>query len=536
MAKRKTHILQALMIGIRLVVLVFLSVFCSAQNLFSQPFGNSVPVQNKFHPPGQQTDRGIELKLMLVNATLELNEAMLEGVKASIDTLNLPENTIAPKSTDLQTSILRMKRARDKALLMPYLLHVQDSLSNEITLLKAEQKTLKSMVNDIEKAQTVVVKSQILTSGKDSLKLETSYNPKNGGKETIIQNLKTNEVIVMNDDMSKSERKRNEKKLKKYKDMLPKDTVLVYDIGSSLTPEPEVLSQTSINYSSKNIDTATIQQIMEDTTSVIIIRSPESNDSIVIKPRKRKLLRNETTASEKIAEHPKETNRNKKADTDSLAKIKAEFFLKRALRSIDVKDLKQANTYLHKAIAIYPNYYDAWYAMAEMDKNNQIDSKALKEYERCAKIDSSHPILFYKIGLIYMKTNRKKEAFENFDKTIQLDPSYIDALMQRASILTEWNKINEAILDYDQVTKTDKTYYKAYKARGIAKMSFKFYNEAADDFTRFLIFEPEDAESYYYRGVCRIGNSELLDGCLDLSTALEKGYTAAEKAIRESCN
>ncbi len=523
------------MTGIRLVVLIFFFLFCSVQNLFSQSAGNSVPVQKNSYSFSQQHGNSIELKLMLVNATLELNEAMLEGVRASIDTLNLPENTQAPKNSDMQTTLLQMKRARDKVLLMPYLLHVQDSLSNEVTLLKSEQKTLEGMVGSTTKVQPVVVKSQILAAGKDSVKLETSYNPENGEKETVIQNLKTNEVIVMNDGMSKSERKKSEKKLRKYKDILPKDTVLVYDIGSSLTPEPEAKSQTSIDYSTKNIDTATINRIKEDTTSVIIIRSPESNDSIVIKPRKTKSHRNEPIASKVIVENPEENASDKKAEADSLDRIKAEFFLKRALRSIDTKDFKQANTYLRKAVTIYPNYYDAWYAMAEMDENNQMESKALKEYKRCTEIDSSRPILFYKIGSIYTKTNRKKEAFENFDKAVKLNPSYIDALMQRASILTEWNKINEAILDYDQVTKTDKTYYKAYKARGMAKMSFKFYNEAADDFTRFLIFEPEDAESYYYRGVCRIGNNELLDGCLDLSTALEKGYTAAEKAIRESC-
>jgi len=33
----------------------------------------------------------------------------------------------------------------------------------------------------------------------------------------------------------------------------------------------------------------------------------------------------------------------------------------------------------------------------------------------------------------------------------------------------------------------------------------------------------------------KIGNNELLEGCLDLSKSAEMGYDAAEKAIKKSC-
>jgi len=61
------------------------------------------------------------------------------------------------------------------------------------------------------------------------------------------------------------------------------------------------------------------------------------------------------------------------------------------------------------------------------------------------------------------------------------------------------------------------------------------FSDAVDDFTRYLIFEDTDASAYYYRGLAKIGNRELLEGCIDLSKAAEMGYTAAEKAIKKSC-
>ena len=69
----------------------------------------------------------------------------------------------------------------------------------------------------------------------------------------------------------------------------------------------------------------------------------------------------------------------------------------------------------------------------------------------------------------------------------------------------------------------------------MVKLLNKNFAEAADDFTRFLIFEETDPSAFYYRGLAKLGNNELLDGCLDLSKSAEMGYAAATKAIKKSC-
>jgi tetratricopeptide (TPR) repeat protein len=441
-------------------------------------------------PASNNHDETLKFRLMMVDATLDLNETMLQGIKASIDTLNLPENNSVIKEKDMQTTLLRMKRARDKAMLLPYLLQMKDSLTNEIAILKIEKEKLESMLTPAVQVPTVEVKTQTLISKKDTLVFETKTNIESGAKETVVKNITTNEVIVLNDNMTKAKKKQSERKLRKYKNLIPLDTVLVYDMGTAIKPEPEL---------EKVPLTDTAQEV-----------------TISIKPSKEELRKTDKKPSAKQAG-------------------KAEGLLKKAQIEIEAGNYSLAEKLLQQCLQLKPDYYEAWLELAEMDAANGLSTKALKEYEKCVELDSTKPDVYYKMGQLYLKANLKKEALLCFNKTIEYNPSSIDALMQRASIYIDFKHLFDAIRDYDRVTQIDKNYYKAYRSRGIAKMNFRLYDDATDDFNRYLIFEPDDAETYYYRGLCRIGNSELADGCIDLSVAASKGYTLAQKALNDHC-
>jgi Tfp pilus assembly protein PilF len=460
----------------QLLLIVFLTV------LFSHKSVAQIPTENG-------STETLKLRLMMVDATLELNEAMLQGVKASMDTLNLPENT-GPASKDMQTTLIRMKRARDKALLMPYLQHMQDSLTNEVAVLKIEKEKLESMLAPATQVQPVEIKTQTLVSKKDTLVFETKTDVASGETETVVKNITTNEVIVISDNMTKAEKRQSERKLRKYKDLVPLDTVFVYDMGPAIKPEPEL----------KKVP-------VTDTTTEVIAQA---------KPQK---------------EEPKKTD--KKVSPKQISK--AEALLKKAQKEIEAANYPTAESYLQQALQIQPEYYSAWYELAQMDAANGFTSKALKEFEKCLQIDSTRPEVYYKMGMLYLKASRKKEALQSFSKTLAYNPSSIEALMQRAAIYSDFKRLFDAIRDYEKVIQIDKTHYAAYRARGIVKMSFRLYDDASDDFTRYLIFEPEDAESYYYRGLCHLANNEMADGCIDLSVASQKGHVLARKVVSEKC-
>ncbi|MFN8323231.1 MAG: hypothetical protein U0T74_11290 [Chitinophagales bacterium] len=576
-----------------------------------------------------------KMRLMMVDAMLELNEAMMQGIQASFDSLNIEDNAGLDEK-NIQAMLRKMKRSREKVLLTPYLEHVRDSLTNEITTLKTEKQAIEFRLNP---AAAPIVKTDTIVAEMDTIVYQTKTFADNRPAEKTVTAVMINDEIVK-DDKTKIEVKRNDERKKKLKDYYALDTVIVYDLPSSrLEPAPEIHTNKNklpitgvwdtaraidplvpkslwdtaravnplVDTNQKQASVKTVD-VRKDSTIALKIKVPGMSDSIVIKPILKQLpevkiekdtmadikpqltIQETDSALVKIDSAPKTTIFVQDADTitkayvegnsdiiaplptsqiipvsdtihltdtlstteatqvkkeilqpaalsnsDSIRKIKAEFFFKRSQKAMAEKNFRNAEQYLHKSIELFPNYFDAWFALAEMDALFGSQQTALKEYKTCSEIDSTRPKLYINLGNLYAKMKRKTDAYNAYNKVLELSSDNIPALISRASILTDWKKYNEAIADYDRVIQVNRAYHYAYKARGQVKLLTREFATAIDDFTRFLIFEETDPSAYYYRGLAKLGNNELLDGCLDLSTAAEMGYTAAEKAIKRSC-
>lgn len=614
------------------------------------------PIPGQFFDPDEDKTR-----LLMIDASLELNEAMMQGLQASFDTLNVEDDAVMDEK-NISAMLRKMKRSRDKVLLTPYLENIRDSLTHEIVVLKQEKQAIETRLNP---PAPPVVKEDTVVSGGDTIVYATKIYADNRPAEKTIAAVIVKDDVAFKTTTTKVELKKNEKKNKKYNDRanrekkntehFTRDTIIIYDLPSTnkpLKPAPERnshrftqttahLDTTSLNEVLKpkigQWDTAraidplkpkghfwdtahavnpvdTKKQLKKDTVASIKVKIPNTNDSIVIKPivkqkpiveakpkkdtiavvqktldkeiekpkqietnvvkdtihvlqeitpvavlaegkkstqkdttvivknkpvEKEVVAKNKEKEVEKKQEAKKETARLSTLEVaesiDSVKKIKAEFFFKRSQKAMREKNFHNVEEYLKKSIELYPKYFDAWFALAEMDDFFGSQQQALKEYATCISIDSTKPQLYLNLGNLYTKMKRKSDAYNSFNRAIDLDPKNITALMARAAILYDWRKYNEAIADYDHVVQIDRSYHFAYKARGQVLLLNRNFKAAIDDFTRFLIFEETDPSAYYYRGLAKLGNNELLDGCLDLSTSASMGYTAAEKAIKKSC-
>lgn len=489
-------------------------------------------------PKPLSTNEEVELRIMMVDALLELNDAMLQGVKASMDTLNLPENAQTIKEKDMQTTLIRMKRMRDRTLLMPYLEHIQDSIKNEISILQKEKRLLEQAVNPLQPLQPAVLKADTLVAGSDTLVFHTTIDPNSGLPTQALHSVSGDKPVEVITADARSDKKK--KKGQVEEPYFPLDTIMVFDLGHS-KPAPEAKSINKVY----TTDTAAFARAISD-TSGIKIKLPNSEDSIVIKPVKTKKKPETPSVFVDSLDSPTPNTVNTTANTtlissttdlsaDTVQRIKAEFFLQRAKTGIFTKNYKNAEQYLEKAIELYPEYYDAWLTRAELFSTTGDENSAIAAYKKTIELDSTKPNLYYGLAMIYTKAKKKPDALKLLDKAIRMNPKYVEALTARAAIYKEEKRYLEAIVEYNKAIKADITHYQAYKERGLLKMLVKDYNEAADDFTRFLIFEPNDALAYYNRGMCRLESKELLDGCTDLATASDKGYKDAEKAIKKYC-
>jgi tetratricopeptide (TPR) repeat protein len=220
---------------------------------------------------------------------------------------------------------------------------------------------------------------------------------------------------------------------------------------------------------------------------------------------------------------------------DSVNKIKGDFYLIRARQVLEKGDFKTGEKYLRKSLDLDPNNSLAWMLHADLFLTMGLADQALKEYTISSEIDSTNPKIFYNIALLFTKANNNQKAYKYFSKSIEVSSKYLLAYMGRASLLMSERDYEGAIQDYDKVLQANKYYSPAFKARGLAKMEVRKFTEAIQDFNQYLEIEDPDGFVIFQRGLSKIYSNNLLQGCLDLSSANELGFKEAEKAIKKFC-
>jgi LysM repeat protein len=175
------------------------------------------PVQEVIVPTLPAIDKEeAEARLMMIDAITELNEAMLQGVKASIDTLNA-EKEFVVDDKNIQVMLIRMKRARDKVLLMPYLEHIQDSLTKEVKLMQEEKAYIVNLLNPQPIAAAPIISKDTVVAGADMVVYQTTTFPETGIEEKVIERVISTEPITAQVEEPATEPRKIESRKRKEK-------------------------------------------------------------------------------------------------------------------------------------------------------------------------------------------------------------------------------------------------------------------------------------------------------------------------------
>lgn len=445
----------------------------------------------------------IQNKILLADATLDLNRALLQGIQASLDSLNVNDKVLIDEK-NISATIHHMQRQRDKAMLTPVLLHMQDSLKNEI---KREENERASYLNMITPKAIELVKPDTALPVTAVIKDTVTQVPVSMRNDTqFVMPVKTEavEVIPVKADSTAH-----------------RPVALTTD-----TPEPVHIRP--VIEAIRQQEAAPVQPIMHWEAAKAIYYNDDT--AAAVNPLK--------SAADSAAYTPgpnKVNNEPLAAMSDSARIIRAQYFYTKALKAGNEKNYKTATEYLKKAIDISPLYYDAWFALGEADAHLGFYTKAMNEFGRCKALDSSNANLYYKMGMVQLKLKQKTEAFADFNKALKRDSNYIPAIISRAGEYADRNQLRTAIREYSRVLRLDPSYHTVYKSKGMAEYSLKNYAAAIDDFTRFLIFSETDGSVYYYRGLAKLKQSDLMDACTDLSVSARLGYPAALRALEANC-
>ncbi len=444
-------------------------------------------------------------RLDMVDVMLEMNEAMLQGVKASIDTLNAPESDKPVDEKNIQALLLKMKRSRDKVLLMPYLEHIQDSLSQEMVLLKNEKTILQKI---LQPTAVPIAPTDTVLAIIDTASLQADNAPPVVAEPEVKD---TNDVLAMKeddvvkDDNKRIEVKRNENKRKKFKEYYPLDTVIVYDIGPTTSARnyaksPEAQQKRKSLWDTARavdpvIDSATLKRLQTpiqmpvDSNTAMKIKIPNTLDSVIIKPikvQKQVEVKDTAKAPTPIVASVNDTVQKKMVDTLTVART-------------DTNSATQVDTIKAVEVKVEPVKVDT--AAPVVAKTDTIAKTPVVKKQTTsvadmaiASADSVRHIkaeFFYKRAQKAMGEKNFRNAEQYLKKAVDLYPRHFEAWFAMAEMDDLFGSQGTALKEYKICESIDSTQPKLYYNMGNVYQKMKRKTDAYKAFDKAIELNPE---------------------------------------------
>ncbi len=164
-------------------------------------------------------------------------------------------------------------------------------------------------------------------------------------------------------------------------------------------------------------------------------------------------------------------------------------------------DLVKAESDFNKAIALSPNYKEAFTNRGNLNLALKKYDNALNDYNRVIQLEPSNPKSYYNRGILYYTIGDYEKASADFLTTIKIDPNIAEAHINLANI-------------YDVNSK---------------------FNDALDEYTKAISLNPSLAIAFSNRALVYIKLNRMGEACNDLKQAASLGDKNAENSMREVC-
>ena len=106
--------------------------------------------------------------------------------------------------------------------------------------------------------------------------------------------------------------------------------------------------------------------------------------------------------------------------------------------------LEEAIQAYHKALAIKPNYAEAYYNVGNALKDQGKTNEAIKAYKKAIKIKPNYAEAHYNVGTVLQDQGKIEEAAEAYKKAVKVKPDYAEAYFNKGVILLDQDKLEEA--------------------------------------------------------------------------------------------
>nr|MBK9653430.1 tetratricopeptide repeat protein [Bacteroidota bacterium] len=179
---------------------------------------------------------------------------------------------------------------------------------------------------------------------------------------------------------------------------------------------------------------------------------------------------------------------------------KAEQLYEQALHLIDFNRFDKAAQLLAQALAINPNYHEAFGQLAYIELQNKNLNKALEHALSCLACNAGYAYGHYIHAIILYKQGAYNKSYIAIVSALELSPNFAAAHDLLADIYLKKGKIEEAINSINEAIKLDpeNSSYHASKSQLMKLVGDK--TGAANSINTGLQFDIEDVETWYQKG------------------------------------
>jgi tetratricopeptide (TPR) repeat protein len=181
-----------------------------------------------------------------------------------------------------------------------------------------------------------------------------------------------------------------------------------------------------------------------------------------------------------------------------------------------------------KALAIKPDYADAYYNMGNALQEQGKLKEALEAYKKTLTIKPDYAKAYYNMGNALKEQGKMEEALEAYKKTLTIKPDYADAYNNMGATLKEQGKLEEALEAYKKTLTIKPDYAEAYYNMGVTLKEQGKLEEAIVVYKKALTIKPDYAEAHYNTGITLQEQGKLEEALVFYKKALTSKPDYAE--------
>lgn len=148
-----------------------------------------------------------------------------------------------------------------------------------------------------------------------------------------------------------------------------------------------------------------------------------------------------------------------------------------------------------------PNFYSALVNRAIIYEKIGEYNLAGQDYQDALTLDSSRPEVLNNAGSFYLSQKRPILALNYLNKALDINPNFYTALLNRAAANEALGYYDDAADDLDRAAVLLPGNMTVVRNKAVVDFKRFYFNDAIKGFTEVLYNNPNDAKTYYARGM-----------------------------------